>query len=286
MVMRLIQLLAAFVLLVGWFGCRSSEQPDDYVARVSDAYLTEAEIREKIAEYSALRDTASARKHIIDNWVTDQLLYREARRQDVARDSAVRARLEEVRRSVLIEGLIRDLKEDVPPPSETSVQTYYQRHQEQLRLQEPFLRVYYLVTPDRGTLASIRARLTTADDSAAVDSIRRDAVDRIDRNSQRSRKLSDSYLPLSRLQRELPSGLLDPGNLESGALSPIVENNGAFHLVQIIDRMEEGTLPPLEHVHDKILQQLMIQEKKLMYTREVQRLRTRARADNTIEIRN
>ncbi len=283
--MRLALPLAAVVLLAGWIGCRSNDRPADFVARVSDTYLTEAELNRRLGEYAALRDTASARQHIIDTWITEQLLYREARRQGVASDSAVQQQLEEVRRSVLVSALIEDLKNDVPAPSETSIQTYYQRHKEQLRLREPFLRVRYASSPNAAELESMRAALTSAPDSAAADSIWQRAIRTVEGTEER-RHLSGNYLPLSRLRRELPADLLNLSSLDAGAISPVVENNETFHLVQVTGRMEQGTLPPLENIRGKILQQLMIQEKKLMYTREVQRLRTRARADNAIEIRN
>lgn len=283
--MRLALPLAAVVLLAGWIGCRSNDRPADFVARVSDTYLTEAELNRRLGEYAALRDTASARQHIIDTWITEQLLYREARRQGVASDSAVQQQLEEVRRSVLVSALIEDLKNDVPAPSETSIQTYYQRHKEQLRLREPFLRVRYASSPNAAELESMRAALTSASDSAAADSIWQRAIRTVEGAEER-RHLSGNYLPLSRLRRELPADLLNLSSLDAGAISPVVENNETFHLVQVTGRMEQGTLPPLENIRGKILQQLMIQEKKLMYTREVQRLRTRARADNAIEIRN
>jgi hypothetical protein len=284
--MRLVFPLAAFLFLTGGLACQSNEQPADYVARVSDTYLTEADVEEVISDYSTLRDTASAREHIIDSWITEQLLYREARRQGMRGDSTVQQRLQEVRRSVLIDALVENLKEDIPPPSETSIQTYYQRHAEQFRLREPFIRLRYISDDQADTLDTFRAQLAAAADSATIDSLWQNAPKETNRTSRRTEDWNDNYLPLSRLERELPVELLELETLESGAVSPVVQHNDNYHLVQITDRMEAGTLPSLEHVRDKIIQQLLIQEKKLMYTREVQRLRTRARADNSIDIRH
>lgn len=283
---RMMRLTTAAILLctaAGLLSCQAEETPADYAARVGSEYLTEADVRARISQYEALRDTAGARQHIIESWITEQLLYQEARRQNLGDRPEVQQQIRERERSVLVNALIEELKEDVPPPSETSIQTYYEQHKPQLRLRQPFLRVRYLVTTDRAAAQDLRRALVSADSSAA-DSLWQRAVARLAQDPERARRLSQNYLPVSRLQRELSGLQVDVTNLEAGTITPVIDNNGTNHLLQIVDRLAEGTLPPLEQVREKILQQLIIQEKKLMYTREVQRLRTRARANNAIEI--
>ena len=73
----LLSLLA--VLFVA--GCGRSDPPQDFVARLGDRVLTQDELSNQLRSLSFTEDSLEARQQIIEQWLTNELLYREARRR-------------------------------------------------------------------------------------------------------------------------------------------------------------------------------------------------------------
>ena len=78
----LLPVLAALALS----GCRG-ENPSAFpadspaVARVGEAVLTEAELRDALGSATPGLDSASARRQVVEQWVRRQLVVQEARRE-------------------------------------------------------------------------------------------------------------------------------------------------------------------------------------------------------------
>jgi hypothetical protein len=58
-----------------------------------------------------------------------------------------------------------------------------------------------------------------------------------------------------------------------------------FHVVQLVERIPARTIPEPAWIEDELVRRLVIQGRKQLYARQVQRLRNEALAREDLEIR-
>lgn len=270
------------VLGMSLAGCQSEDPPSSHVARVGSHYLTQDDLDRMLASMGPTRDSAAARQQVIDQWVTRTLLYREAERLNLQSVDSVQQRLERQRRSILVSALkTRLYNETDRTPSPSEVRTYFERHKKQLSLREPYVRVRYLTTARRTAAQTVRQTLRTLpphSDSTWRGLVRTHAAD-----TARTYRLSQRFLPVSRLTQQLPFLEEVLGRLEEGDTAPIVNANGRYHVLRLDRRLPEGADPKLEWIEPEIRRRLRIRARKQMYAHEVQRLRSQAQASGAIE---
>jgi parvulin-like peptidyl-prolyl isomerase len=176
----------------------------------------------------------------------------------------------------------RIYKETNREPTDEEVRTYFERHQDQLALREPYVRVRHLATSDPDSAREVQTRLRR-ENGPEVDSVWARLIRQYAQYPQRAAEISDRFLPESRLFTQLPYVRDELSNLREGAVAPVIEDNGRYHVLQLVRRIPEGTDPELRWVEAEIRRRLQIRSRKQMYAREVQRLRNRAKANNALE---
>jgi len=266
-------------------GCERSESPPDYVARVGDRHLLREEVDRAIHSIPIAQDSADARQQIVEQWVTNELLHQEAQRIGLRQNEDVRRLLEESERSVLVNALVTRLYQENPvSPTPPEMQAYFENHREQLRLRESFARVRYLWTAGRENAEAARTMLQQAP-PADRDSIWSVAIDRYATDGGLADEISSSFYPESKIfldkppLREAVSGLL------GGQIAPIIELDSTFHLVQLVERIPARTIPEPAWIEDELVRRLVIQGRKQLFARQVQRLRNEALAREDLEVR-
>lgn len=273
-------------LLVLVAGCRDEAPPPDYVARVGPSYLTAAELESTMVALNVRPDSAEARRQLVEQWSTTELLVQEARRRNLQNDPEVRRQLRESERALLVDALVRELQaEEDTEPTAGDLQAYFERHKEQLRLREPYVRIRYLPVASEDSARAAAEELRRLDASSTADSTWEVLVDRYSADPDGSRQLSDHFFPERRLftgDAQLRSAL---GALRAGATSPVIAHQGTYHLLQLVERAPAGTIPDPSWIRDELRQRLAIQTRKQLYARQVQRLRNEARARDAFEMR-
>jgi hypothetical protein len=281
------RLLAALLGLLSLtsllLGCEKEETPSSYVARVGDHYLTEETLNRRLSGMGPVPDSTEARQQVIQQWVDETLLYREALRRNLTQAPEVQRLLKERRRSTLVSALTNRIYEDIEQePSEEQIRTYFERHQEQLTLREPYVRVRHLATASEDSAQAVRRELTAARE-ATIDSIWTRLSRRYADMPERARQLSDRFLPEGRLFAQLPYVQDELSVLREGEVAPVIEDNNQYHVLQLVRRIPQGADPELQWMEGEIRRRLRIRHRKQMYAREVQRLRNRAKANDLIE---
>jgi len=279
---RLALLVGGLLVLALGTGCQSEAPPSSYVARVGSHYLTQEDLDRRLAGMGPARDTTKARQQVIDQWITRTLLYREAKRLNLESVEEVQQKLKRQRRSILVGAAKNQLFEKVDlAPSEEEVQTYFERHKEQLRLREPYVSVRYVATDRRAAAKTVRQALRTLpvqSDSAWNRLVREHAAD-----TARARRLSQRHLPESQLGEQLPALQEELSSLEPGDTAPVVNGDDRYHVLRLDRRIPEGANPKPQWVEPEIRRRLRIRARKQMYAHEVERLRSKARAAGTLE---
>jgi hypothetical protein len=276
--------LAGLLLGLPVTGCESEKSsPDSYVARVGDHHLQQEDLSRMLDGLGPVPDSTQAREQVIGQWVENTLLLREAERLNLAEDPEVKRRLQEQRQNALVTALKDRIYEDIDQtPTEQEVRTYFERHRKQLTLREPYVQVRHFTTTREDSAQRARQRLLGARE-AGIDSVWAELSRRYADRPKRAQKMAGRFLPESRLFIQQPYVRDELSALREGEVAPVVQDNNRFHVLQLVQRAEEGSTPKLKWVRAEIERRLRIRHRKQMYAREVQRLRNRAKADNLIE---
>lgn len=280
--------LGAFILvtLVLLWGCEQQERPSAYVARVGDQYLTQAELSDALASLGAAVDTAEARRQIVEQWITRALLLEEAERRSLRDDPAVQEQLRQQEDAILVSALTADLYENFSEtPTTAEIQTYYERHKNQMTVREPFARVRHFATSnEEDAQAVVRLLRTIPADDPASDSLWQSLLDRYAPAPEDALRLSEEYVPENAVFGDQPDLRERYDGLRTGDVSSVFEANSKYHVLQVTDRVPAGSVPEISWVEDEIRRRLTMRARKQMYAREVQRLRNEAQARNDLEI--
>lgn len=258
-------------------GCSTESEPENYVARLGDAILTQEEVNGLIKDRSVFLDSADAVSQIVEQWVTNELLYQEAVSRGLRGDPDVQRLLADNERSVLIDALVtRVLEAEMQGgPDDSAVQTYYEQHREKLVLREPFVRVRHLVYTDQDTA------------DAAMDALRASMLSPdLPSGGRLSSGISeDSFYP----EQQMFAATAGLGeiieDLDVGEVHDVFVVDSTFHVVQLMDRLDAGAVPSIDMVRQEIRDRVAIDMRKQLYARQVERLRTRALAREELDVR-
>ncbi len=278
--------LILFVLacLVATQGCEPENRPADYTARLGDTYLTRDELANALAALPPRQDSTEARRQVVEQWVTNELLFQEALARSLDQDPDVRRLLEESKRSVLVSALISRLYEESPStPAPAEMQAYFERNKEQLRLLEPFVHVRHLAAESADEAAAARSALAQAQ-PAERDSLWHVLTARYAVDPQGSEMLSQNYIAESRLFGSQPVLRAAVMRLRPGELAPVLRSDSLHHVLQLVTRVPAGTIPEPAWIEEELTRRLLIESRKQLYARQVQRLRTEALAREALEI--
>jgi hypothetical protein len=278
------QIWAAALILVFLVGCRSSPTDQPYVARVGENVLTQEELSLQLSALPVLDDSLEARQQIIEQWVSSQLLYREARRRGLRNDPAVQRMIEENERSVLVSALVSRMYDTEEPEFDPAeLEAYYERNRERMLLREPFVNVRFLAVRDRARADNARSELAALGFEDVDEWNTLVATYAVD--PEESRALADVYVAESRIFASAPQLRAALSRLSPRQTSGVIDGDTLAFVVQLLDRAPSGTIPELEWVEDEVRRRLTIEARKQMYARQVQRLRNEALAREDLEIR-
>jgi hypothetical protein len=139
-----------FVLLVFISACKSNPDPGEkVVARVYDSYLYVKDLNGKLPVNVSHADSAVLIKEVIDTWVKQQLLIKQAEKNLSDEDKDFTKQLEDYRNSLLIykyeTQLIKQNLDTVITDNE--IAGYYEKNKSNFELKENIVKVIYVKIP-------------------------------------------------------------------------------------------------------------------------------------------
>ncbi len=256
------------------------------VARVGAAALTEADLADALGDAPAGLDTVAAREQLVEQWVQRELLVQEARRRGLDGDPAVARRVAEAERSTLEQVALESFFDRTPAgPSDADLQAYYDRHRDALALREPYVRLRHLRLADPARAAEAQASLARAVASPYPDSLFTLVAAEYADDPAGAVAFAAEYTS------EAQIGGLDEtlgarvAGLSAGAEVAVVPVGGVVHVVQVVDRVPAGTVPPLRLVRDELAERLGVQMRRDAQARWLQQLRSEAQAAGRLDVR-
>ena len=281
MIFRNQHILSLCALLL--FSACASKDHGDFVARVGNSILTQEDINRSIATQMAFSDSAGVASQLVERWIANELLYQEALNQGMRSEPEVQRLLADNERSVLISAFVNKLTdEDLKDgPSDDAIRTYYEQNRDQLALREPYVQVRHLVFSVADSAAIFRRSVA----NLGFGDLGKAQFARLAARYGMDGPDPDTYYPQSQLFSSIPGLVEAIGDLRPGQTLPVVNESGRYHVIQLVRRLDTGSVPAMELIIDDLRAKVSIQLRKQLYARQVQQLRTRAQARNELEIK-
>ena len=137
-------------LLILLAGC-SKDSDSRVLAKVNEAKITAADLKQEIDQLPfhsrAMLQSAQAQGRLLDEMVKRELLLQEAEKRKLASRPEIQARLEETRRSILLNALLMQEIRDKVKADESEVRSYFDKHKDELETSEIHLKQILLKDP-------------------------------------------------------------------------------------------------------------------------------------------
>jgi peptidyl-prolyl cis-trans isomerase C len=215
-------------------------------------------------------ETQSGRMQFLDSLITRDLLMREALRRGIERRVDVRGRLEQARRSILLEALLREVAENAPAISDGELRKYYEENKANFETGER-VRVRHILFKEEGKAKEFAQR---AKNGEPFDQLMRAAE-----------KVGGTTADLGLIER----GSFDKdfenasfGAPENSIVGPVKTLYG-YHVIQVLEKRPAG-LAPFEEVKGKIAAELREGAQREVFENLVNGLKKQAKIRLTVPL--
>jgi parvulin-like peptidyl-prolyl isomerase len=238
--------------------------PDPVLAVAGPDTLRRAEFQLQLAIAGGFDVAPENIQPMLETWADGMLLWREAERQRLGEDETTRVLAAEAEKDYVVDLMSRRLSDTVRV-SENDIFDYYNRHKPDFVTQ---LRMQYAVLPDEKAVQQ------------ALSDLKKPGAQF--KTLAQERSLDRSTNPTAELTlvgRNDTNASLDPVledtvfTLPVGKLSPPLNVNGQYWLVEVLDKIRLRDEPGLDQVHDFISKFLELEKKRAVLERAVAALR-------------
>jgi len=246
-----------FVLLlsVAFIKCSKEEKETKSVVKVNNSVLTEEDIERAL---SNSKNFGKFREEFIQNWVETEILYAEAADDGILDDKEFQSLIEQSKKKLAASMYLdKILADKVKEPTNDELLDYYETKQEDFRLTDESFRINIAEFNNFDKAVRFRSTLLESGWNHAVNAFRGDAS----LVSAYNDVVKSGYM----LQPQIFSKTLY--NLMPGEVSIVLEiEPSKFTIVQLVERLEKGAVPPFEAIKEKLKSQYLVLKNKEFIT--------------------
>lgn len=265
-------LVLGMMLGAGLVGCSPKEEKGSVLARVDDSRLTLDEFLEQIPQ--ELRPMLSQKdmESYVRRWVDTQLFYKEALRRELHREPEVAAKLENLRREILVSELLnRELEERVNVTDE-DVAAYYREHEDEYATE---IKVAHVLVSTPEEAQRILEELEGGGDFAEL--AKAWSID--ESSSENGGELR--YFTRGSGVPEFEDACFA---LELGETSGVVETGYGYHIIRLIDRRAAGRIVVLDEIREELRGYLSMMKQEEVLREWLEGLRTDAEIELNLDL--
>lgn len=273
--------LIIVVLVLGFLGCtqhadRPSTEP---LAKVGDKVLYFDEIEQSVPEYMLAKDSISVVRNYVDQWVRNQVLLDEAIRLRLDTNPVINTRIDKAKRDILISELrnqiqLNNITESI---SDEDVAQFYTTNREIFVLNERHVKVRHLFSLDYDAISTARTELAAGSSWEAI--VSKYAID-----TEYSLQTDKQLVAVSQAFSGYPTLKSYLGVIGLNEVSPITQESGYYHFIQIVEDRPTGDHPELPYVFDRIQEWLRLDRTRRAFKTYEQNLLVQAKANGEIVI--
>jgi parvulin-like peptidyl-prolyl isomerase len=242
--------------------CHSPEDSGDMVAQVGAVRLTAQELREMVPQMDELQLSKSQVENLVKNWVESELLYQEAMRVGLAKDTQVKRDLAKMRRDYLVAQYIEKYIYDNVTVSNEEADAYYKDNLEEFQCAEDEFHLRLILVMTLSEATQIRAQLLRGEDFAQWAKNR--SVD--------GSRANGGDLGFVRASQLSPLLARSVAQMRKGDLSWPIKSEIGYNLLSLMAIRKKGEALPIEEVRGMIEERVRAQKKGALYQGAIQQL--------------
>ena len=251
------------VCALGLWACENKPEGVP-VAQVGQVRLTKEELSARIPQPFLGKVSTQEKHRLVESWIEEELLYQEGVKRKLDRDAAVAARIEKaVRGLVVAELLEREFARDADV-MEGEISDYYEANRETFQREHPEIRARHILVEDRNALNRVMERLREGE---AFSQVAREMS--IDASAEDGGELG-YFTP----------EMVDPAFWDAcqdarlGQAARATTHLG-FHVIEILDRREAGSVRDLMDVRGEIRQRILTERRQVQRAKLLSDIRAR-----------
>ena len=248
-------------------GSGEKKEQDAVLAVVNGDRITES-IFQREAEnlppyFRPVVETPEGRRQFLDSLITRDLLLREALRRGLERRDGVRARLDQARKAILLEALLKEVAEDAPGLSDEAIRKHYEENRATYEQGER-VRVRHILFKDEGQAEKMVRRAKKGEP--------------FEKLMEESEAAGGTTADLGLIERGAYDKEFEQaafGAPERSIVGPVKTIYG-YHVIQVLEKRPAG-LAPFEEVKEQIAEGLREEAQREAFDNLVNGLKKQAR---------
>ncbi len=254
--MRRVTVLILTVFL--FFACaKKKEEKEPYLAKVGNIKITQADFER---EFKNLPDFAqkmfegsSGKERFLDELIKKELLYQEALKKGLDRDTEYTQRVKDFKKITLIGLLFEKEIESKAKVSDQEVKDYYEKNKDTFTAVSK-IRVSQILLKTEGEAKKILERLKKGEEFASI--AKKSSIDTVS-----AKKGGDlGFFSKGQLVPELEAVAV---KLKPGEISEPIKTRSGYHIIKITDK--KGEVIEFDRVKDLISQHLSEEKQKEVF---------------------
>ncbi len=256
-------------LLVALFACDGKKQSteENPVARVNNTFLYRSDLMEHVQKGLAPEDSVKTVRRLVEEWVRNQLLLKQAEDNLPDTQKDVRKQVEDYRTSLIIfkykqDLLAQNLDTIIP---EKEIESFYQENSSNYILSSDVVRVNYVKVPLKAPEISKVRKWYRSEKEEDLREFQEYC------NTFADKCIIDDghWIRFADLIAETPLKIDNPGRYLNYNRNIETSDQEFYHFIHIIARIPEGEVSPLELVRNNIRSVLM-NKRKIEYLQDLE----------------
>ena len=236
--------------LTGLIGCQDVPE-GTVVARVGDARLTMEKVNGQIPDPFIGQVTAQEKQRLVEGWVEEELLYQEALARKLHEEADLAHRIEAATRRLMVAELLeREFRQDTEV-LEGEYHNFYEAHQEGFVRDQAEIRVRHILVEGKTAQTRVWERLQGGE---AFDRVSREVS--LDASAESGGDLG--YFTADQVDPSFWDAC------QKARLSRLtrIQSKLGYHVIEVIDRREAGTMRDLIEVRGEIRQRILAERRE------------------------
>ena len=248
--------------------CQKNVNPEkeQAVAKVYNSFLYPSDLAGQIGKGLPAKDSTMIAKRLIEEWVKNKLLLRQAETKLTAVEREIQKQVDEYRSSLLIYKYKQDLLNTNLDTlvSEKEIENYYNENSSNYLLVTDLVKVNFVKIPMNSPGLNRVKSWYHSEKEEDLSSLQKYCV----MNSLEYTIKSD-WKKFSDILENIPVKLDDPGKYLTYVKNIETKDKEFYYFVHIIEHIQEGEVSPLEIVHNDVRSVLM-NKRKVQYIKDLE----------------
>ena len=256
----------------GKSGETNSAPTGEVLAKVNGKVITTEDFKKeevKLPEYvKASLEDKEGKKKFLDNLITRELILQKAEKSGLEKDESVVSKLEEIKKTLLIEALLKKEIEGKAAFTEKEAEEYYNSHKDEFKDGEK-VKVSHIMVKTEKEAGDILKKLAKKESFEAL-------AKKYSMGPTASKGGDLGYLERGTVVPEFEDAAFKLK--KAGELSPVVAAGSGYHIIKLLER-KDAEAQPFDKVKDRIVTMQAKKKQKELFEAFVASLKKEAKLE-------